>query len=330
MTDILFPYDTLGEPLEFQVGTPRVGDRQAPGVAHPGEDRTFHLYEITGNWRRVELPVEVTVQRERLEEYEREHGRAGLVVVAHCRPTNTRQVFNPGRSDVDSGRWEGTLELDRDNFRDRVELRAVLTCAAGGIPHRPAASGAPWVLHFDEPASLRLRGTLSVRWVNFKDPAAHPLARQFQDSTHVVSLSGSLPEIWLNSAFEGLEPLLRDRKDRRGADKALHDMQRMSIARSVWMALVGDALAAVRPGDEGEEPEWPERDWQAEVLRRVLPEVDPGKPERELLRLAAEDWRDHPGSAEFLSRAEAVIGDAIRANETLRRFVQQYREGSEV
>ena len=177
---------------------------------------------------------------------------------------------------------------------------------------------------------MRVRGTLRVRWVNFRAEDADPLAKQFPNSTHLAWFGAgeALPEVWLNSAFDGLEALLRDRKDRRGTEKGLHDMQRVSIARGVWMALVADALAAVRCGsdeDGSAEPDWPDAEWQSEVLRRVLPEVAPGKSDRELLALAATEWRTHPGAAEFYARAEAVIGDMIRANETLRRFVQTYR-----
>lgn len=329
MSDILFPYETLGESLEVDVRPPKLDGRAAPAAVRIGDEPAYHLYEAGSNWRRAEFGVTVTAPRDHLTAFEAAHGRADLVVVAHCRPTNSRQPCRLRRSEADAGLWEGTLELERDNFRDRAELRAMLTAAVGGARHRPVALGNPWTLHFDEPASLRLRGTLRVKWVDFKAPDAAPPARDFPNSTHVVSLGGGLPEIWLNSSFEGLEPLLRDRRDRRGAERGLHDMQRHSIARGVWMVLVSDALAAVRPGEDGDEPEWPEAEWQAEVLRKVLPEVAPGKPERELLRLAANDWRTHPGSAEFLSSAEAVVGDIIKANESLRRFVQTYREGGE-
>jgi hypothetical protein len=83
------------------------------------------------------------------------------------------------------------------------------------------------------------------------------------------------------------------------------------------MALVADALAAVREqtNEAGEtEPDWPDADWQREVLEQVLPQVAPGKSDRELLKLAATDWRAHPGAAAFYASAEAVVGDIIRAN----------------
>src|SRR5206468_2259939 len=99
-------------------------------------------------------------------------------------------------------------------------------------------------------------------------------------------------------------------------------------ARSVWMTLVADAMSAIRDAEEAEDPEWPERGWHAEVLRRVLPEIDSRRSETELLRLAATEWRRHPGSATFLSRAEAAIGEIIQANKSLRKTIQNLmREG---
>lgn len=325
MTDVIFPYETMDPGLNVRFSRPRLDDREVTPPPPIGDEHIMKLYELKPNWQRLALDVDVTAERQQVLEFERAAGRFELVVVAHCRPTNTRQTFRPQRSDVDSTRWEGVLELDRDNFRDRVELRTILTSSRDDTPCRPVAFGDPWSVHIDEPASLRLRGTLEVSWVHFKTSDA-PLARQFADSTHVVSLDGNLPAIWLNADFEGLEPLLKDRKDRRGVDKALHDMQRLSVARSVWMALVANAMDAI-PEVVDDEPSWPDVEWQAEVLRRVLPEIDPNQPERELLRLAATEWRTHPGSATFLSRAEAVVGDLVKANESLRRFVQQYKGG---
>jgi hypothetical protein len=204
----------------------------------------------------------------------------------------------------------------------------MLTAAVNGVKHRPVALTSGWSVHVDEPQSLRLKGTLTVKWLNFKSPDAESPARDYPNSTHVVAFTGGVPELWLNSGFEGLEPLLKDRKDRRGADKGLHDFQRTGIARGVWMALIADALAAIQENaaeDETPEPDWPETPWQAEILKLVLPEVAPGKSDRELLRLAVEEWRQHPGAAEFFSRAEAVVGNFVKANELLRRFIQNYR-----
>jgi hypothetical protein len=329
VSQALFPYETLKQQPAFQITEIRVDGSAKPSLINR-EEGAINLFDSKAGWRRVELDLELTADRDDVAEFEVGRGGLAAIAVAHCMPTNTRQRALLTRSEYDPGRWEGTMELDRDNFRGRAVVGPILTAVVGGISHRPVGVATGWALHFDEPESLRLRGTLRVRWVDFKAADADPLARQFPDSTHLVWFGAgqALPEVWLNSAFDGLEPLLRDRKDRRGAEKGLHDMQRLSIGRGVWMALMADALAAVRAeSDESGsgEPDWPDTEWQAEVLRRVLPEVAPGKSDRELLKLAATEWRTHPGAAEFYARAEAMIGDMIRANETLRRFVLNYR-----
>ena len=170
--------------------------------------------------------------------------------------------------------------MDRDDFRGRAIVGPILTASVSGISHRPVGTAAGWTLHFDEPESLRLTGHASSPLAQFQGQGRRPLAKQFPDVTHLVWFGEALPEVWLNSAFDDLRSLLDDRK-RPGAEKGLHDMQRLSIARGVWMALVADALAAVREQTEeaGEtEPEWPDTEWQSEVLRRVLPEIAPGSP----------------------------------------------------
>jgi len=329
VTTALFPYDTLsgGEPPTLTIAAIRL-DGTARTQLINKEASAVHLYEDTKPWNRAELDLELTSDPAVVREFESKHGPISAVVVANCLPTNARQPLPLARSDVDPGRWSGILELDRDNLRGRVALVTTLTAAVNGVPQRPVATASGWTIHVDEPESLRLKGTLKVKWLNFKNSDAPLPAKDYPTSTHVLAFTGGVPELWLNSGFEGLEPLLKDRKDRRGADKGLHDFQRTGIARSVWMALISDSLAAIRvdtADDEYAETDWPEIPWQAEILKKVLPEVAPGKSDRELLRLAVEEWRQHPGAEEFLSRAEAVVGDLVKANELVRRFVQNYR-----
>jgi hypothetical protein len=123
----------------------------------------------------------------------------------------------------------------------------------------------------------------------------------------------------------GLDAVLEVRDRRGGPEQRHHDLLRLGIARGVWMALLADAMAAIRTEDSQDgaaEPDWPAAEWQAEVLRLIMPKILPGKSDRELLALAANEWRVHPGAAEFYARAEAVVGELIHSNEMLRRMIQ--------
>ncbi len=325
----MFPYDTLsgGDPPTLTISALRLDGATRAHLINK-EESAVHLYEDPQLWHRAALDLELTGDPAVVREFENEHGRISAVVVANCLPTNTRQPLQLTRSDVDPGRWSGTLELDRDNIRGRVAVVTTLTATVSAVPHRPVCLAPGWTVYADEPESLLLKGTLRVRWENFKNPDTALPARDFPNSTHMVVFAGAMPQLWLNSGFDGLRPLLSDRKDRRDiADKGLHDFQRTGIARGVWMALIADALAGVRldaAEDGADEPDWPETPWQAEILRLVLPEVAPGKSDRELLRLVVDDWRQQPAAAEFFARAEAVVGDIVKANESLRRFVLNY------
>jgi hypothetical protein len=327
MSAVLFPYPTLGdsEPT-LSITTVRLDGASRPHLVKK-EDSTISLYDDAKPWRRAELDFELICVSDRVRAFEDEHGRiSGAVLVANCRPTNARHSVRMSRSDVDRGRWSGTLELDRENVRDRVDLTTILSAEVGGVTNRPVAVAPGWIAYADEPESLRLKGTLRVRWLNFTSLASPVLARAFPHSTHLVHFTSGMPELWLNSGFAGLEPLLKDRKDRRGADKALHDFQRTGIARGAWLALIADAMSAVQ-GDAADEQSdelgWPEKPWQAEILKRVLPQVAPDKSERELLTMAAQAWRE--GCGDFFARAEAVVGDIVKANESIRRYVQSHR-----
>lgn len=307
----------------FDLGTPVLDETPPSGSLCQPESRTVNIFQAQYSWQRVRLPVMVSVDTGLLKAYENKNGETTAIVTANCRPTNTRQSLM--LEAAQHGQWKGALEVERDNYRDRVELRALLTPREGPLACKPVSLSSPWNVYFDEPASFRFKGTLAVRWVNFKLPeASPPWVKEFPDSTHVVSFDGGMPEVLLNSSFHGLEPILRDQRNRRGTDKAIHDMQRTSIARSVWMALVGDSLAAVKKGDDDEPAEWPDEDWQREVLQIILRLLDSSKSDAELLRMVAEHWRSHPEAAVIYSRAEAIIGDVVKANETLRRFAQNY------
>jgi hypothetical protein len=215
--------------------------------------------------------------------------------------------------------------LDRDNLRGRVALAGTLTATVQKVAHRPVGSAPVWAVHIDEPESLRLRGTLKVRWMDFKATDAPQPAAAFPGSTHVVGYAEGLPELWLNSSFEGLQGLLDDRKGRKGSDKGLHDLLRTGIARSAWLVMLADAVAGIRTDDDGE-PDWPEAPWQAEILKAVLPEMAPAKPEREQLRLALDARQGLGGALDYFARAEAVVSDLVTSNKTLRAFAQTYRQ----
>ena len=325
---VLYPYETLsdGEPALAVTGL-RIDGKPRPDWLRKDE-ATAALFEQPGPWARAELDLEVTFPAAGVAAFEKAHGAVAVVAVAHCQPTNGREQVRLKRAGTDAGRWSGTLELDRDNYRGRAKLEATFTATVSGVGHRPVAVTNPWAAYFDEPESFRWGKCLPVKWHDFARADAPPVARDFPTATHAVDFGGALPTLYLNSGFAGLEALLKDRKDRKGPERAIHDLLRTGIARSVWLTLLRDALADLRPPGGGENPaaDWPETPWRAEVLRHVLPEVAPGKSDAELLVMAATEWQEPGLAGDLFARAEAVVGDMVSANEVVRRFVQKLPE----
>lgn len=329
MSKTIYPYPTLASDIELTISDLEVDGHAVNTEFVLGGDRVLNIYDAgISEWERLGFNVAVQCHGPTLQAYESEHGQLELTLVTSCRATNMRQGIKPIRSELDPAKWASHVELNRNSLRNKVTLRAILTGDIESHAFRPVGLSDPWTIYFDPTDSFRVAGALRVVWIDFKSPDAPPIARQFPDSAYVVDLEKPLPEILLNSDFEGLEPLLRDSKARSNIEGALHDSTRLSIARSVWMTLVNDAMASIRLGEDGEEPEWPERSWQVEVLKRILSHIDSSKSETELLHLAAEEWRTHPGSAVFQARAEATVGDIVNANKSLRKSIQKLiREG---
>jgi len=328
MTSILYPYPTVGDAFAALRVTRLLVDGKAKPRLVNSDECTISLHEEKQTWR-AELGLEVACEADALEAFEREHGPVAVTVTANCAPTNHRHAVRLERSRVKPPLWTGEIEIDRDNASERTYLTAALTAEVRGVANRPVAATPRWTVYADEPQSLHFQGTLRVSWLDFEALDAPPLARDFPRSTHVVDFDGNTPRLLLNSRFDGLHALLGDRKGRQGVDRALHDFQRMSIARATWLALIAEALAGVQgdPNDPTDVPDWPASEWKTEVLKHVLPLVAPDKGEAELLALAAGDWRGE-GAGQFFARAEAVIGERLGANGSVRRYVQTYeREG---
>ena len=325
----IYPYPTLRTSLDLTVTSLEIDGQKADDEILRSHHQMIDLHQhYLDGWKAAKFSMEVVAQPEVVERFEKDHDELIVSLSLNCRPTNARRSLVLTKSATEPGKWHGEIETQREFFGGRVDLSASAATTVEGVPFRLVGKSDPWWLFFDEPTTVKIGGALKVVWSDFKGEGAPMVARQFPDATHVVDLDGPLPIVYLNQSFEGLHALLKDKKDRSTVELALHDAHRYSIARSVWMTLLMDSLAAVRTEEDETEAEWPNKEWQREVLRRLLPKIVPHKTDQELLNMAAEDWQSGTGLATFLPRAEAAIGEFIDCNSALRKSLHKLnREG---
>ena len=208
----------------------------------------------------------------------------------------------------------------RASFAGKLKLEGVICGTIEGSGHRFLGRSEPWNLYFDEADHLPLSGTLRVQWVDFDQPGEYTFLTEYADQSFYTDLVDDRPTVFLNRSekYSGLFALLADRKRTVRWDRALHNAERVSIARSVWMAMLNAAIAAIEQGQEGDDPDWPEQDWKRQVLQKLLPKIYPDKSDREALREAVVNWNSKHGAGQLESRAQAEIGKVIRADRLLR------------
>lgn len=212
MKSMIYPYPTLRGGIELKVTEVRADGTRVPLESPYASDSMIDVQQLIGNnWEELTVDFDVHAQPLGLQLFEKEHGTVALTVVASCGPENVRQSARPDRSTLDPALWTGRISFDRDSFRENIRLQGITTGQHDGVAVRPIGFSNELTFHLDPTDSFRVAGALRVVWCDFKANEAPPLAKQFQDAPYVVDLDKPLPEILLNSSFEGLEPLLRER-----------------------------------------------------------------------------------------------------------------------
>ncbi len=330
MSERIFPYATLAYDPKLavmKVETERLEDgmvravREIDAAAHLID---FSASDVGATVLRVDLQVELN--RDDLHALEKDTTDLVMVAVAQCPSANMRQSWTLQRSTVDDAIWSGTAELDGRSYAGYANLRAVIAGTVSGRDRRFLGESEEWRLVFDQASGPLPNGTLPVKWIDFTSDDVLKFLRRYQGEPFYADLEQTRPTVYLNKGFEGLPELFPERGRSTGAYLALHEAERMSIARSVWMALFEASLAGIEvPDDDGTNAGWPELGWQRDVLRQLLPLVYVNVDEEEALRLAA---RDRIEDARGLSsRAVAAIGrDILRDGTALRRAIKAIQD----
>lgn len=289
MGTLIFPYRTFSGKLKMALTAVTVKSRRdglVEEVRLTGEEwnrpqRSLYLWKRDDiEWNTARFEVEVIAPLKEIEKLPVDRSGLTVVVSAQCIATNLRQAHTASPSPFDESVWNCTFELDRRNMRGPVSLQAQLAGTVNGAEHRYLAAADEWTLYFEQAASPSPKGALPIQWVNFSADDAPVFLKKYVNEPMYADLEGvPLPKIYLNKGFEGLAALFVEKPRPAGARLALHEAERVSMAKGIWLALFQVALAAVVEPEENQEPDWPDG-WQGEVLRKMLarvhPDLDPG------------------------------------------------------
>lgn len=268
-------------------------------------------------WNTAHFEIEVIAPLKEIEKLPVDRSALRVVVSAQCIATNLRQAHTASPSAFDESIWNCAFDLDRRNMRGPVSLQAHLAGTVNGAEHRYLAAADEWTLYFEQAASPSPKGALPIQWINFSAEDAPIFLKKYTKEPMYADLEGMpVPKIYLNKGFDGLAALFVEKPRPAGARLALHEAERISMAKGVWLALFQVALAAVNEPAENEEPDWPDG-WQGEVLKKMLARVHPDLDASARLSKAVEERRSD-GARHFESLVLAAVSqDMIKEGKGL-------------
>jgi len=332
MTTLIYPYETLGKGLTLTVQLAEVESggalRPFPSTYRDDEQRALHAYSIEDDWKAVRLTVQVEAGQRDIARLEEMGVTPRLSIVSHCSQTNVRQSSSTQRSELGPSTWTSIIDLDRRHFRGSVRVGAVLFGDMNGRQCRYLGTGDPWTIYFDRSDAPPLKGALPVKWIDFSD-GLRPHLRPYINEAVYADLEEADPTVYLNKKFENLPQLFADPPRPTGTRLAMLELERMGIAKSVWLALFQASVAGILT-NERDEPDWPAVGWQTAVLKQLLPRTYPGLTADAALRMAASQ-RNSEGTRQLESRALAIISkDILKEGRSIRqalRILQRAPEG---
>lgn len=326
----IYPYPTMSGTISLQLSGGGLDDSGWPRVPYIPDRQLVELYDLDKeSWSIAGFDVEVTLPADELARSE-EEGNVVVLLSIECSRTLYRQVIRLRRDKTGSNRWTGRLEAYRQNLRGTAIVAAVVAGTVEGRVNRFLGRSSEWTLHFDEPAVRPATGTMKVRWVDFEHPESGlEYLTDYADREFFTDMQSEVPTLYLNKAeaFDGLPALLEDRR-RAERDLPLHNAERVSIARSVWMGLINTSVASIQVDADGL-PEWPLEEWKRVVLKRALAKALPVLGDDERLQEAHEAWKAPERAAGLESKLQLAVDDLASAGKLLRRSLKILKSSKE-
>ncbi|MFD7863309.1 hypothetical protein [Streptomyces sp. NPDC057682] len=279
-----YPYERLAGSVTFRVTAVEL---RGPGeIREPLDTRAFSTVEQVvalglaerNDWETARLTLTAVIPgRASASDGPWTDIRVAVVLTEGATNARTTVCLEPG---AEGGReWVGHLDLWRDDHLDRATMTVHVIATVGGVRGRViAASDRDWIVDLKSDVPLRER-ELEVAQVGFRE--GPEWLRAFGDMPWTVDTSGEVPTVHVNSDFEGMADLIEGHGT--ATESLVRDLLHAQMCTDVWTAVFHTAIGDLEVEEDGT-PLFPQ-DWRGEVLREMLPDVVPGRPLEDALRV---------------------------------------------
>jgi hypothetical protein len=320
----IYPYRTLFGDVALKLDSLYVDGEEVPGGSIDADRQEVRLLDLErADWETADLRVVLSGPLTELTELRKEETTPKAFAVAHCGPSNMRQVVELEPDPGNAARWQGTLELQRTNWFGRIDLRGAFVAPIDGIADRMIGAPEPWVIRLDDVSPPPVNGAIKTLWHDFSSPDEElSWLRRYELEPVFLRLDDEQPILYLNRSFEGLKALLDRKPKRERGEQALHDQTRGSIAAEVWAAMFNAAVQGIRE-EEGEAPDWPQEAWKRTALEVLLDRVYPDKAPDDALQEIAELRRDESSGGALQQMLLIAVSGHVRGARLLREAIKQ-------
>lgn len=325
-TTTLFPYPVLDTEPTLRLSGPTVDGQPAPLLSR---ENRVDLSELPGDWAEARVNVRVQVPVEELKQIG--VSEYGVVLTLHCGPTNLRAtVALEPSGGASGGQWTGSLNLSRIVLRDRATVYATVVGTIDGVAHRRLGRSRDIPVDLSPPRIPEITGgQVPVLWRDFRQTAngQNPIDPSLHDEMSCLDMS--LPEgpvIYLNERVPGLRRLLEVRTGRTQVERSIRDTALDLVAVPAIVGMANVALAASGSTEGGDEAEWPNSDWQRDVLKTLLPLMYPDREAEAALGVAVRAVTSGDEAQDIQARLLGAASRLVKATPHLRGVIKTLEE----
>lgn len=316
-----FPYPTMRDPLTL-VAEGQLVDGTAPPYNMLAARRSLDISGLHPSWRRVTTRLRLDLPG--LSNYA-EISDTKVTLSLNCPATNLR-IGIPMIHGPRLGSYTADLEIEAGALAKKAVLRAVVSGTVVGSPHRYFGESDTWNIWVSPPEIPLLTGDLEVRWVAFNsDSCPQTIDPAFRSQSYYVDLTQDPPVVFLNESIADLRRLFDDAPRRSGTERAIREAHFHTIASSGWLAMFNASVAGIEYLSDGG-VEWPDVEWQRQVLSTLLPKIYPDLSVDDAMKTACEDAASADGTRLLQSRAMAGISGLLQESNKLRSSIKALEE----